>query len=58
MSTLNQFLEWKHISQGITLDENEDTLTLHCGSEVIALYGIHVDPKEIIKDADEYLNRR
>jgi hypothetical protein len=58
MPTLNQFLTYKHIRNGIELTESEDTLILHCGSEFIALYGIYVDREQIVKDADEYLNRR
>lgn len=55
-TVLNGILAPRHKVAGITLtEESDDTITLSCGKETIAVFGQRTTAEEIHKEADKWL---
>jgi urocanate hydratase len=53
---INQFLKYRHIANGITLDQQDDTLFLLKNGKTIATFTTHTTPEIILVEADKILN--
>ena len=52
---INQFLEYKHVADGMILEEQEDFVILRRNADVLAVFTRNVTPENIIKEADKHL---
>jgi hypothetical protein len=52
---INQFLKYRHIANGISLDQQDDTLFLIKNGKTVATFTLHTTPEIILVEVDKIL---